>query len=98
MADQWPPTAPGVNKAFKKAHDATNDNVPPPPALPIVTKKEIEELEQQRKKAASQLNLHPPGMKPKPAWDQKREGDLARRKERLQKPKDKARDDFERSR
>ena len=94
MADQWPPSAPGVNKAFKKAHDATNDNIPPPPALPIVTKKEIEALEAQRKKTIPQLNLAPPGMKQSAAVDQKRERDIARMKERLQKPKGNARDDF----
>jgi hypothetical protein len=97
MADQWPPPTHGVNKAFKKAHSASNENTSPPPPLPIVTKKEIEELENQRKKPVLQLNLVPPGMKQSAAVDEKREKDIARMKERMQKAKDKMRDGFDRS-
>jgi hypothetical protein len=96
--DQWPPPAPHVNKAFKKAHTATNKNTPPPPALPVFTKKEMQELENQRKKPAPQLNMTPSGAKVNTAADQKREKDIASMKERLQRIKGKARDDFERSR
>jgi hypothetical protein len=101
--DQWPPPAPHVNKAFKKAHAATNENVPPP--LPVATKKEIQDLERLRKKATPQLNLNPPGMKRLPLVDEEREKRIAKMKERLQPQKGKtrddkgkARDDFDRSR
>jgi septal ring factor EnvC (AmiA/AmiB activator) len=97
MNEQWPPPAPGVNKAFKKAHDATNDNSAPKKALPIVTKKEIQELEKQLNKSKLQWNLTPLGMKRSSTADRELERRIARMKERLQKPKDKARDDFERS-
>ena|ERR1700721_1311996 len=97
MPDQWPPSAPGVNKAFKKAHDATNDNIPPKDAPPIVTKKEIEALEAQLSRSKPQLNLTPFGMKQSTTADRKLEKRIAKMKERLMKPKGKARDDFERS-
>ncbi len=97
MADQWPPPAPGVKKAFKKAHDATNDNSIPAPARPIVTKKEIEALEGQLSRSKPQLNLTPPGMKQSTTADRELEKRIAKMKERLLKAKGKARDGFERS-
>ncbi len=97
MADQWPPPAPGVNKAFKKAHNATNDNTAPKEAPPIVTKKEIEALEAQLGRSKPQLNLTPRGMKQTTTADRELEKRIAKMKQRLEKPKGKARDDFERS-
>jgi hypothetical protein len=97
MADQWPPLAPGVNKAFKKAHNATNDNKAPPEVHPIVTKKEIEALEAQLSRSKPQLNLTPSGMKQTTTADRELEKRIAKMKERLQRPKEKARDDFNRS-
>jgi septal ring factor EnvC (AmiA/AmiB activator) len=97
MADQWPPNAPGVNKAFKRAHNATNDNVAKPPSLPIVTKKEIEALEAQLSRSKPQLNLTPVGMKQSTTADRELEKRIAKMKKRLEKPKGKAREDFERS-
>jgi hypothetical protein len=97
MADQWPPPAPGVNKAFKKAHNATNDNPAPPPALPIVTKKEIEALEKQREELKPVLKLTPKGLKKDRTAQEELDKRIAKMKQRLEKPKGKARDDFERS-
>ncbi len=100
MSVQWPPPAPGVNKAFKKAHDATNDNLSAKDRPPIVTKKEIEELEKQQKLSKPAPTLTPTGLKRNVIAErefEKREKDIARMKERLQRPKGKARDDFERS-
>jgi len=97
MADQWPPPAPGVNKAFKKAHNATNDNTAPKDAPPIVTKKEIDALEKQREELKLVLKHTPKGVKSDRTAQEELDKRLARMKERLQKPKGKARDDFERS-
>ncbi len=96
MNDQWPPEAPEVNKAFKKTHDNTKDEVPPT-VLPMITKQQIEEMERQRKKPAAQLNLTPPGIKTNAAADQAWEKQIEKMKERMRNRKEMMRDDFKRS-
>ena len=97
MSDQWPPPSPDINGAFKKAHAPTNDNIPPASPLPIVTKKQIQQLENQRTKASPQLNLTPPGMKRSSTKEVERNARIEKMKTRLQQNKGKARDDFNRS-
>jgi hypothetical protein len=104
MPDQWPPTAPGIKKAFRGAQDASNENVAPKTepekqALPIVTKKELDALKKQRDKPEPHLVLNPPGATEiKEKMAKEREEKIKRMQERLQLPKDRARDDFQRSR
>ena len=97
MPDDWPPSAPKVNKDFKKAHAAASDKAQSN-AHPIVTKKEIEDLEKQRKKAAAKLEFTPPGMPSRAALTQEDEKRIAKMKLRIQQAKERTRDDFERSR
>ena len=103
MSEQWPPSAPGVKQEFKQAHDATNDNISKKEVSgeqrPIVTKKELEALKSQREKPEPKLVLNPPGAEEiKAAIAKEREEKIKRMQERLQLPKGKARDDFDRSR
>ncbi len=98
MSDPWPPPVPGVNKAFKKAHDATNDNALPKDSSKIVSKMQIKELESQRKKPVPQLKPQSITVtKLDVNAEQEREKNIQRMIQRLKQSKGKSRDDFGRS-
>jgi hypothetical protein len=95
--DPWPPAAPKIREDFKKAQEAKNDNLPQPAPQAPVTKKEIEDLESQRKRPAPQLNLTPPGARPQGSAEQERNARIEKMKQRLREKNGKAREDFGRS-
>ena len=99
MSDPWPPTAPGVNKAFKKANDNSAEKTIPKDSSKMVSIVQIKELESQRKKPVPQLK--PQSMtvtKLDVNAEQEREKNIQRMKKRLLESKGKTRDDFQKSR
>ena len=62
-----------------------------------MTKKEIENLENQRIKPAPQLNLTPPGVRPEGSAEQQRNARIEKMKQRLREKNGKARENFGRS-
>lgn len=97
MNEPWPPPAPDIPKHFEQAVEASQNGVGIPQAQDIVTKSQIEVLEQQNKKTTPQLNLNPPGIKPSIAINRAKLERIEKMKQRLMNNEGRARGDFGRS-
>ncbi|MES9948976.1 MAG: hypothetical protein ABW118_08460 [Candidatus Thiodiazotropha sp.] len=98
MSTDWKPKAPSVRKAFhhKKQEKATEKTKDPRP----VTKTELTRLEAQREKPKTGQALVPGGASQRAsnAMEQQREDRIKDIQHRLRRMKNRARDDFDRSR
>lgn len=97
MSDQWPPPATDVGEAFRKAHDHVKAEPVQTDKSGIVTKKDIDDLEKQRKLPTAQQNLTPRGVRTSIRPDHEKAARLEKMRQRLREGSAKAREDFDRS-
>ncbi len=101
MDNSWPPKAPDVNKAFKKASnpevDLTKETQKTTDQQQLTAKQELEALEAKKKVPFSQLGFSPGRITPQKTLSKKDAARAAELRAQMQKNKGNDRDDFEQS-